>query len=171
MTEDMTEAMLRQKQDEERGESVKNDEAALRSRIAELEDQLNRVLDGEGVAASAADLAPTANLLDRMKVVRWALDNFGDLKTVVGLFALYQEAQTVADKWAVIKDIGDFIVEKIGTFPTGSAFACSEVTALSEQEVSVLVEAAALRDIDWKKLVEFCTTLLPYIVEILLRVV
>lgn len=136
----------------------------------------------DGIAGSLAlppGVPSTAGLVDRMKIVRWALDNVKDLETLMALYALWQEQATIQGRWDVLKSVGDLIVDDLASFPVGDngLFSAASVydpqgmnenaeyNAMAEEQYA-LAEAKA---VDWGKLFDLAGTILPVIVELLLR--
>lgn len=165
-------------------ETETNAEAAMRQQLLTKIDELEAKL----LAAESAGLVVAGNfeppvgtpvaagLLDRMKIVRWLLENVGDLQVLIGLYDLFQEAQTLADKWDIIKSVGDHIVAVIDTFPVGDNGLFSAASVYQSEpldgvhpegeDLAALAEAKA---IDFGKIVEVAQFLIPVIAELLVK--
>jgi hypothetical protein len=153
------------------GHASPSDAASLEARIAELEALLINT-----APASALVVAPSAaGLVDRMKVLRWLLDNSQKLPALLQLVVEYKAAQGLQDKWDVVKLIGDKIVDVVASFPfdqnSGLAFTASSVCIPADEEAEA-AEVAALAEaqaVDFDKLKELAQFLIPLVVEILLK--
>lgn len=135
-------------------------------------------LEDGGVSVAAAGTPVATGLMDRMKIVRWAIENVKDLPALMEMFELFKEAKTIQERWDILKSVGDLVVDDLASFPLddNGLFSAASVYdpqmgadaeySQSVEEISALAEA---RRINWSKLFELAGTVLPVVVELLLK--
>ena len=144
--------------------------ANLRLANASLHQQL---LD---LAKQAADSSRSpfakGSIIERFKVVSWLLEHAADAKTLLGLYELFMQATTIAEKWDVLKSIGDEIVAIIDTFPITGEVDHRLVGRGSNEDAEkpglmAMAESKGIGAVDFKTLLEFAQWLLPIIIQLL----
>lgn len=162
-------------------ETETNAEAALRQQLLTKIDELEaKLLAAESAGLVAAgNLEPpvgtpvAAGLLERMKIVRWLLENADDLQVLIGLYDLFTEARTLVDRWDIIKSVGDHIVAVIDTFPVGDnglfSASCVYIGDSGSDETPELTALAEAKAIDFGKIVDVAQFIIPVIAELLIK--
>jgi hypothetical protein len=112
-----------------------------------------------------------AGLLDHLRLIRWLLGHSDKVPVLIGYLDAFKSATTVRDKWREgVRPSGDLLVDVIDTLPmyedNGVLFFQAETAIVAQAAVEG--QAAAL-GVDWSKLVELATTLLPIVLEQLLK--
>lgn len=152
--------------------------ARLRAEIAELSGRLVAANQLQAMTVDyVAALPPlsAAGLVERMKVLRWLLDNSQKLPALLQLLSEFKAAEGLQDKWDVVKLIGDEVVDIAASFPfdqnSASVFTASLVYVPVDEEADALEVCglAEAQGIDFDKLKELAEFLVPLIIELLLK--
>jgi hypothetical protein len=95
--------------------------------------------------------------MDSLRYVRWFLSHVDRLEPLLDLPARLRAAETLEEKWALLRSAGDLLVEVWADFPLEAQ---QGISSAELQQLAREIEAAA---IPWERLIE----LLPLLLQLL----
>ncbi|MCA9184654.1 MAG: hypothetical protein R3E01_10310 [Pirellulaceae bacterium] len=84
------------------------------------------------------------NLLTNAKYIRWILDNLDHLRPLLDLPDQLRQAESLRERWYLLRDAADLLFELLATFPI--------VHVAAELSVEALQLEASQQGLDWNKL-------------------
>lgn len=109
-----------------------------------------------------SSVAQPASLPTNLQLIRWLLSQGERVPVLIGYYDAFLAAPDIATKWSdAIRPAIDLLVQAIGTLPD-----------LNADSVSVLADVqaeATAQGFDWNKLVGATQTLLPIVLDVILR--
>lgn len=108
-----------------------------------------------------SSVSPTG-VLSNLQLVRWLLSQGQNVQAVLGYYDAFVAAPTVREKWYdAVRPTGDLLADTIDTLPD---FTANEVVAMADVEAEAVAKGH-----DWSKLLGAAQTLLPIVLDALLR--